>query len=227
MSARARVGAAQRNAAIHPDRKGSGRLALVHETQWNLPKAALWYKRAAYQGHARVQELLANAYQMNRLPAMILNLGPWLAAALLLTAASASASEVSDYDRFRLWSGCNPMHLWVGDISDDGIAAGLTKEAIEVAVRSRLRAARIYKENAGHWLSVSVNVSGNSFSITTGFNKSVLDIMTNLQFGAPTWSLMGTGSYKSGGITFILHHVSQQIDMFIDEYLRVNEDACK
>ena len=118
------------------------------------------------------------------------------------------------------------MHLWVGDISDDGISAGLTKEAIEVAVRSRLRAARIYRENAGHWLSVSVTVVGNSFSIVTGFNKSVLDIMTNLQYGAPTWSQSGTGSHN-GGITFILHQVSQKIDVFIDEYLRVNEDACK
>ena len=150
----------------------------------------------------------------------------WLAAACLFVAASASAGVVSDYDRFRLWSGCDQMHLWVGDISDDGISAGLTKEAIEVAVRSRLRAARIYGENAGHWLSVSVIVEGNSFSIATGLNKSVLDVMTNLQYATPTWSLMGTG-FHNGKITFILSQVSQQIDVFIDEYLRVNEDACK
>lgn len=37
---------------------------------------------------------------------------------------------------------------------------------------------------------------------------------------------MGTGSHN-GKTTFILSQVSQQIDVFIDEYLRVNEDACK
>ena len=168
----------------------------------------------------------AEVGQVNQGSAMRRHTCLWLAAACLFVTASASAGVVSDYDRFQLSSGCDQMGLWVGDISDDGISAGLTKEAIEVAVRSRLRAARIYRENAGHWLSVNVTVVGNSFSIITGFNKSVLDIMTNLQYGAPTWSKSGTG-FHNGEITFILHQVSRKIDVFIDEYLRVNEDACK
>ena len=68
----------------------------------------------------------------------------WIAAALLLTTASASADEVSDYDRFQLWNECHPMRLLVEDLPDGATAIDLTKDAIEIATRSRLRAARLY-----------------------------------------------------------------------------------
>ena len=33
--------------------------------------------------------------------------------------------------------------------------------------------------------------------------------------------------FGDGGVAFILSSVTQHIDAFIDEYLRVNVDACK
>ena len=101
--------------------------------------------------------------------------GLWLIAALLLTAASASAGEVSDYDRFQLWNECRPMHLYVHILPDGATAIGLTEDATEDAVRSRLRAAGLYSEDhsetAGAILFVNVRVSGPAFSTALEYWK--------------------------------------------------------
>ena len=66
----------------------------------------------------------------------------WLVAASLLATASASTEEVSHYDRFQLWNDCRPMDLVVQSLSDDAADIGLVEDAIEIAARSLLRAAR-------------------------------------------------------------------------------------
>ena len=152
--------------------------------------------------------------------------GLGIAAALLLTAASASAGEVSDYDRFRLWNVCRPMGLFVEGLSDDATAIGLTMEAIEVAVRSRLRAARLYSDDAWSYLYVNVNVLSSGYGTKVEYNKSVMDIATMLERRAATWDTGGVGTHGQDP-NFILSYVVQHADAFIDEYLRVNADACK
>ena len=150
----------------------------------------------------------------------------WLATALLLTVASASAGEVSDYDRFRLWNVCHPMGFIVEGLSDDATAIGLTMEAIEVAVRSRLRAARLYSDDAWSYLYVNVNVVSSGFGIRVEYNKSVMDLATMLERRSTTWDTGATGTHGQDP-NYILSYVVQHADLFIDEYLRVNEDACK
>ena len=152
--------------------------------------------------------------------------GPWFAAALLLTAASTSAGEVSDYDRFRLWNACSPMGLLVERQSDDATAIGLTMEAIEVAVRSRLRAARLYSDDAWSHLYVNVNVIRSVYGTNVEYYKSVMDIATMLERRAPTWETDAVGMHGQDP-NFILSSVVQHADAFIDEYLRVNADSCK
>ena len=148
----------------------------------------------------------------------------------MLTPASASASEVSDYDRFKLWNDCKPMLLVVEGLANDATAIGLAKEAIEVAVRSRLRAARLYSEDSaeGAWsyLYVNVGVVGSAFSITTKYQKVVRDTATELEYMASTWNIGTTGTHGRDS-SYILATVAENADKFIDEYLRVNEDACK
>ena len=153
-------------------------------------------------------------------------LGPWLAAALLLTAASASAGAVSESDRFYLWNECRPTSLFVERLPDDATATGLTEEAIEIAVRSRLRAARLYSDSALSYLYINVNVVGRAFGIGVEYNKYVRDLATKLERRATTWDVGSTGTH-GGDSNFILSGVTQHTDEFIDEYLRVNTDACK
>ena len=150
----------------------------------------------------------------------------WIAAALLLTTASASADEVSDYDRFRLWNECRPMDLLVEKLPDDAAAIGLTMEAIEVAVRSRLRSGRLYSDDAWAYLYVNMNVQSSGFAITVNYYKSVMDIATTLERRAATWDRGAAGTHGQDP-NFILSNVVQHADAFIDGYLRVNADACK
>ncbi len=81
-----------------------------------------------------------------------------IAAALALTTAPASAEEVSDYDRFQLWQYCLPTDLVIEGLHKDAADIGLTKESITIAVRSRLRAARLYEADAP-FTYVYVNVA--------------------------------------------------------------------
>ena len=156
--------------------------------------------------------------------------GLWIVAALLLTAASTSAEEVSDEDRFQIWNGCRPTRLSVEISPDDATTIGLTKSAIEVAVRSRLRAARLYTEDndeaAWSYLYARVNVVGPAFGISIEYWKVVRDLLaTGLDNRARTWDVASTGTHTQNP-NYILSSVALYTDEFIDEYLRVNADAC-
>ena len=158
----------------------------------------------------------------------------WLAAACLFVAASASASasadEVSDHDRFKLWNGCKSMYLVVEEMSDRATAIGLTAEEIQIAVRSRLRAARLYSDRAhaaSSFLYINVDAVSPAFNVSVHYRKVVRDTATNIQGSSMTWFASVTGTHGSTGSNFILSSVSKQADRFIDEYLRVNADACK
>ncbi len=69
--------------------------------------------------------------------------------AFVLAAPSGAAEKVTDRDRFQLWNDCRTMGLEVEDLGKDATEIGLTKEAVTVSVRSRLRAARLYKPSRG------------------------------------------------------------------------------
>ena len=122
------------------------------------------------------------------------------------------------------------MALLVEGLPEDATTIGLTTGAIEIAVRSRLRAARIYSEDysetAWSFLYVTVNLFGPAFSINVNYKKDVKDLATMLEHRATTWN---TGSVGTHGRepNFILSSVAQYADEFIDEYLRVNAGACK
>ncbi len=153
---------------------------------------------------------------------------PPIAAAALFFTASALAENVTTRDRFELWNDCKPMRLVVEDLHEDAAEIGLTEAAIETAVRSRLRAARLYHDKPGAYLYVNVNVVGNevsnAFSTEIEYRKRMMDFASGEAGTASGWSVGSTGI--SGGSGFILSSVSQRTDKFIDEYLRVNADAC-
>lgn len=148
-----------------------------------------------------------------------------LAAAALLLAAPATAEEVSGVDRFRLWNACKPMRLVVESLRQDAADIGLAEDAIEVAVRSRLRGARLYDAGGSELLYVNVNVSGRAFSTSIGYHKAVLDPASGQIYPTETWNTGAVGTH-GGDAGYVLSAVSQYADKFIDEYLRVNAESC-
>ncbi|MYE02883.1 MAG: hypothetical protein F4Y03_16720 [Alphaproteobacteria bacterium] len=138
---------------------------------------------------------------------------------------STQAAELSSWDRFKLWNDCEPMQLVVEKLSADASDIGLEREALEISVRSRLRAARIYGLESKFYLHLIVSIVGRAFSIEITYNKVLHDIASAETGYAITWVRSGTGTHGQDS-SYVISLVSQYTDEFIDEYLRVNDAAC-
>ena len=144
--------------------------------------------------------------------------------------ASGSSMDLEgSYDRFRLFTGCQPVHLVVDFLADDDNTPDLdlAEDDIGRAVRSRLRSARIYNPDQNTpvpQLRVRAGVFRNAFSI----GLSLLIYVRRDGLGAwavPTWRTTGFGTHGGDG-SYVLSRISRYTDEFIDEYLRVNGEAC-
>ena len=147
---------------------------------------------------------------------------------LALMAASPASGQVTDYDKFQLWNDCLPIDLLIETPPDDATEIELTEERIETVVRSRLRAARLYDQEEFAYLYVNMSIVGNAFAYRIELKKRVIDTATSLPGYAKTWNTSGTGTHGGGAdaANFILSSLAENIDGFIDEYLRVNDEAC-
>lgn len=128
-------------------------------------------------------------------------------------------------DRFELWHYCGSMDLVVENLNNDADDIGLTKDAIETSVRARLRAARLYDDEAFSNLYIVITVSGLSFSISVEYKKIVRDLASQEETYATTWNRRRVGTHGRDS-NYVIQTLSQDIDIFIDEFLRVNEAAC-
>ena len=151
-----------------------------------------------------------------------------LSLAVLLSPAAPGQDTTDGLDRFRLFNACRPMDLVIESLSDDADKIALSRESLQAAAESRLRAARLYTEDPKGsnfaYLYVNVNVFGPAFNIALEYKKLVSD-----EFGvaglAPSWDSGSTGTHgKNAG--YIVSSLSQHLDRFLAAYLRVNEEAC-
>lgn len=149
-------------------------------------------------------------------------------AAFMFAMVAQAEEEISDYDKFRLWNSCAGVTLDVIELSDDASDIGLTKNAIQVAARSRLRGARVFTESSHvpDTLVLHVDVFKNVFHIGIGLRKVVNDNASEQINYASTWFIGTTGTHNNNA-SYILGSVGQGVDRFIDEYLRVNAEACE
>ena len=147
----------------------------------------------------------------------------------LLCALPISSETVDRYERFRLFNACQPMELVIEGMGTDEAAIGLTENALQAAAESRLRAARLYtgdsKKADYAYLYVHVSVVGRAHSVRVRYKKMVTDAFGE-SFPATTWHIGGIGTH-GGDAGFIMSFLSQQLDQFLAEYLRVNEAACE
>ena len=145
-----------------------------------------------------------------------------------------SIMEESELDRFQLWNDCQPMILSFSDISkdDDAVKIGLKNDEIAIAVRSRLRAARLYVDHVRAFLEarglirVRVTLTNRAFYTGIKYEKIVNDPASGGAGWASTWDTYSVGTHGSDP-SYIVRSISEHMDKFIDEYLRVNASACK
>ncbi len=160
---------------------------------------------------------------------------PTVTVALVLATTPGAADVATKMDHLQLWHACQSVGLLVEDLPDDAGKIGLQKRDIETAVRSRLRGGRIYNDRSSSLhLYVNVNVVGTAFSVGFHFKRWVTvsvafwlkpEGMDDPAGPATTWNVGSTGTH-GGNAGYILSVVALHTDRFIDEYLRVNADAC-
>ena len=135
------------------------------------------------------------------------------------------AEAQSDTERFWLFADCRPMGISVsavGDVDEEKLEE--QEAAIRAAVESRLRSAHLYQEHARNVLGVNVIVDGTGVSVLLiDYHKVLYDPATaQLSGSGSTWRVVSLQQSQSTH-----SFVSQGIDQFLADYLRVNEEACR
>ena len=121
------------------------------------------------------------------------------------------------------------MKLVVEDLDKGAKAIGLTRDRLQVTAESRLRAARLYTEDSvkseGTFLYVNAAVLGRAWRFDVNYFKTVSDPVSGETSIAPTWRAGSLGTH-SGDPGYIIQALSEKVDEFLVEYLRVNEKHC-
>ena len=149
---------------------------------------------------------------------------PGLLVLTLALAGSASGSQVDEErfreaERFQLFNACESMSL-LAIVLDQEL-----RERVETMAESRLRAARLYDADADRsavssLLSIEIfGVVGQAEVVMLSYFKPARDSFSERWFLAGTWEVHGM--YRDS-----VQGLSELLDRFVLEYLRVNEAAC-
>ena len=135
-------------------------------------------------------------------------------------------------EQFDLFTSCAPVAYALRIQTD---ARDLTEEVqafLAPTVSSRLRVARIHGgrvEDPGPpmraILSVTVHTVSYSFHVSLQLRKALYDEASRQYGAAVTWQRSATGGNPER--THIMEAMVSMLDLFVDEYLRVNAGACK
>ena len=131
-------------------------------------------------------------------------------------------------DRFQLFTSCQPLEISVHVQGDQADEIDLTEERVRTMVESRLRAARLYdSHDSVPYLAVDILTlkDGPAFARQIQLSKWNRDGVTGLERGSFTWESLSFGTH-GGDAGFIMQGLSEDLDRFILEYLRVHEGYC-
>ena len=125
---------------------------------------------------------------------------------------------------------CAPVNMIAPVTGEDAEEIGLTQDRIRTMAESRLRAARLWSEElASTYLAVGVAVFRGAYAYKVTFSKWVYDssgsrhVARTWHRPSAAWPAIGTHGGDAG---FIMQLLSEELDAFILEYLRVNEGSC-
>ena len=153
-----------------------------------------------------------------------------LVAVSLIFCQVASAQVSTQHERFFLWNECKPIRLFVRQLVWNGTQEDTASKYNEVMVliRSRLRAARIYEtdenKSTPYFGMVLIHSKNTAFVLEMAFTKWLYDPISDYTFAAATWTELDGGATTNW--EGIRSTISRFTDKFIDDYLRVNADAC-
>ncbi|MDE2772084.1 MAG: hypothetical protein OXI46_00030 [Gemmatimonadota bacterium] len=131
-------------------------------------------------------------------------------------------------ERFELFTDCALLPLVVLAESEE------LEERLRAMAERRLRAARLYGPQGpdarfmpGDFptLAVEVVTVSPAFMYTVALRKWLVDEIANVMWKVPAWQRSLVGTYAND-TDFIVQGVSETLDEFILEYLRVNGSAC-
>lgn len=166
-----------------------------------------------------------------------------LRAGIVIATAPLEAQDAAQ-ERFQLFNECQPVGLSVVLNDDDGNLPELTEERVQTLAESRLRAARLFLQFNFRRLRVltgeaplpvlliSVDVSRLSVFGVVAFNKPLHDPLSGVTELFRTWADVRpdsfTGTRRSGAdrAASAMQRLSESLDTFVLEYLRVNEESC-
>ena len=149
---------------------------------------------------------------------------------LLLT--PIAQAQDSSIKQFELFTNCQPLsvhhigYVSDGGLTDDAKAFGPTIDGIQNTLGSRLRSARLYKEDYYSYpaLLIKIMVVNDSVYMNLQLRKVVYDEVSEARNAVSTWS---RDVISSGGDSIdIMSSLSGLVDEFLVEYLRENEAAC-
>ncbi len=159
-----------------------------------------------------------------------------------------AADAMKKTERFSLWNNCQPVDLFVlyaspvdNSLISSRYSAYPSHKSIDTTLQRRLRAARIYRESKSLHGRLTIKIdpliesklgfmvgdkplsSDHSFAtFSFTFHKKVVDPLTELSGTIDTWRYDGWARAER-----LYEKVSGTFDYFIDQYLRVNEPACR
>jgi hypothetical protein len=149
---------------------------------------------------------------------------------LMLTSAAGFAAP-DTYDLFRLCPPDEGMRLVVESLHEAANRGDLTEEQIRNAAESRLRAAGIYDSEANPYLYIRITVGDPQmgrfpfYSIEVKYSRTLFEPRLPWSRSAATWRI---GSAGQGDSSFILSDLSQHLDKFLVDYLRIRDsEACQ
>ena len=149
---------------------------------------------------------------------------------LALALTVAPVQDVTSFEMFQLFNSCEPMYLLLtvpDDNDEDMKNVGLTKDRVQFAVESRLRGARLLRSGtvSAPLLQVRVGVTRTMYDVNMGYYKRLWDPLTDRYGLAETWTAGSVGTHGSKADD-IVSKLSELLDKFLTNYLRVNEAAC-
>ena len=132
-----------------------------------------------------------------------------------------------EVQRFKLFNECQGMYLALEDLSEHADRIGLTKEAMQDAIRNRLGSDDFFSpEPEVPYLYVVVNVTPSAYSIRLEYNKWVYDPASDSSAAATTW-LRGVAGSHGDDASYIISTLERQSSIFFLEYLRENYEHCQ
>ena len=142
-------------------------------------------------------------------------------------------------DRFDLWNSCKPMGVsgthnnFLGSLTSNFFSTpeimDFVREEIYSMAERRLTAARLYESSSETSVFIRLDIFNNEILVSVNYAKPLLDEASGLTHRTTTWEKRTVVPYARGSQferLAIKGVVSEFIDAFIDDYLRVNTDAC-